>query len=49
MELRFDTKREEEVFREFLKDSSVNEMRPELMQEGSQLIQKMIDYFKEKE
>ena len=45
MKLKFDTKREEDLFRELLKCFNVNEMRPELMSDGSQLIQKMIDYF----
>ncbi len=46
MELRFDTKREEEIFREMTKDIIITEMRPELQGEAHQLIQKIIDYFK---
>jgi len=44
MKLEFDTQREEEIFRSILKDADLNEMRPELKTEGSQLIQKMADY-----
>ena len=45
MKLEFDTKREEEIFREFLKDAQIYEMRTELMVEARQLIQKMVDYY----
>ena len=45
MELKFDTKREEEIFREILKDANISEMRPELKVEGHHLIQKMVDYY----
>lgn len=45
MKLEFDTKREEEIFRSILKDADINEMRTELLSEGYQLIQKMVDYY----
>ena len=45
MKLEFDTKREEEIFREYLKDADYNNMRTELIMEASQLVQKMVDYF----
>lgn len=45
MKLEFDTKREEEIFREILKDADINNVRPELMTEAYQLIQKMVDYY----
>ena len=45
MKLEFDTKREEEIFREILKDADINNVRPELMTEACQLIQKMLDYY----
>ena len=45
MKLEFDTKREEEIFREFLKDADIIEMRPELIPETNELIQRMRDYF----
>jgi len=45
MKLEFDTKREEEVFREILKDADINNMRPELLSEAFQLMQKMVEYY----
>ena len=45
MNLIFDTKREEEIFREILKDADINNIRPEIMSEAYQLIQKMVDYY----
>ena len=45
MKIEFDTKREEEIFRNILKDADLNNMRPELMAEAYQLIQKMVDYY----
>lgn len=41
MKLEFDTKREEEIFREILKDADISNMRPELMTEAYQLIDKI--------
>ena len=46
MNLEFDTKRDEEIFREILKDADISNMRPELLSEAHELVQKMIDYYK---
>ena len=45
MKIEFDTKREEEIFREILKDAELSNMRSELLPESYQLIQKMVDYY----
>lgn len=49
MKLEFDTVREEEIFREILKDAELTNVRPELMTEACQLMQKMVDYFGKKD
>ena len=48
MEIKFDTKREEEIFREFLKDVDISNMRPELVPECDDLLIKIKDYFEKK-
>ncbi len=39
------TEPEEEIFRNIFKDADINNMRPEIMTEAYQLIQKMVDYY----
>lgn len=48
MKIEFDTKREEEIFREILKNADITDMRPELMTEACQLMQKMVVYYRRK-
>jgi hypothetical protein len=45
MILEFDTKREEEIFRNILKDADLNNIRDEIKTDAYNLIQKMVDYF----
>jgi hypothetical protein len=45
MEIKFDSEREEEIFREFLKDVDISNMRPELVAECDELLIKMKNYF----
>lgn len=46
MIIEFDSKREEEIFREFLKDVDISNMRPELVTECDKLLIKIKDYFR---
>lgn len=45
MIIEFDSKREEEIFREFLKDVDISNMRPELVIECDKLLIKIKNYF----
>ena len=46
MKLEFDTKREEEIFREILKDADICTVEGEILTEACTLVQKMEDYYK---